>query len=150
MARATGTRRPRRHPRVENVEPIGAPERGLATWGEWSALGGERAYRGRLGKDRSAYQSRRSIAKREVGFTAGNGSPFLLSFVRIATGGINVGHTRFRYPRAIRGRFLHHAVMIRKSATLTATYCLLTTVVSNTATSPTTLTRMVAPALTVQ
>ena len=95
MARATGARRPRRHLRVENVEPIGAPERGLATWGEWSALGGERAYWGRLGKDRSAYQSRRSIAKREIGFTAGNGSSFLLSFVRIATGGINVGHTRF-------------------------------------------------------
>ena len=31
-----------------------------------------------------------------------------------------------------------------------ATYCLLTTIVSNTATSPTTLTFMAAPALTVQ
>jgi hypothetical protein len=40
--------------------------------------------------------------------------------------------------------------MIRKSSILTATYCLLTTVVSSTATSPTTLTRMAAPALTVQ
>ena len=40
MTRATGARKPRRHLRVENVEPVGAPKRGLATWGEWSALGG--------------------------------------------------------------------------------------------------------------
>ena len=52
--------------------------------------------------------------------------------------------------RAIRERLLHHAVMICKSSTLTKTYCLLTTVVSNTATSPTTLTRIAEPALTVQ
>lgn len=55
----------------------------------------------------------------------------------------------FRYPRAI-----HEAsfitVKIRESSTRTAIYCLLTTVVSSTATSPTTLTRMAAPALTVQ
>ena len=62
----------------------------------------------------------------------------------------DVGHARFRYPRAIRERLLHPTIMIRKSSTLTATYCLLTTVVSNTATSPTTLTRMAAPAFTVQ
>jgi hypothetical protein len=85
-----------------------------------------------------------------MGFTARNGRSFLLSFVRIAIGGINVRHTRFRYLRAIRERFLHHAAMIRKSSTLAATYCLLTTVVSSTATSPTTLIRMAAPALTVQ
>src|SRR6516164_1973129 len=54
MARAAGARRPRRHPRVENVEPIGAPERGLATWGEWSALGGERSFLQRRKSSRSA------------------------------------------------------------------------------------------------
>jgi hypothetical protein len=49
-----------------------------------------------------------------------------------------------------RERLLHHGAMICKSSTRTATYCLLTTVVSSTATSPTTLTRMAAPALTAQ
>ena len=103
-----------------------------------------------LGKDRSANQSRHSIAKRDLGFTAGNGSSFLLSLVRIVIGGINVGHSRFRYPRAIRERLLHHAVMIGKSSTPTGAYCSLTTIVSNAATSPTTATRIAAPALTVQ
>ena len=108
------------------------------------------AHRGRLGKDRSRDESRHSIAKRDLGFTAGNGSSFLLSLVRIVIGGINVGHSRFRYPRGIRERFLHHAVMIGKSSTPTGTYCLLTTIVSNAATSPTTSTRIATPALTVQ
>jgi hypothetical protein len=40
-----------------------------------------------------------------MGFTARNGRSFLLSLVRIAIGGINVGHTRFRYPRAIANAF---------------------------------------------
>jgi hypothetical protein len=73
-----------------------------------------------------------------------------LAFVRVTIGGVNVGHTRFRYPRATREPLPQYAVMIRESSTLAGSYFLLTTVVSNTATSPTAWTLMETPPFTVQ
>ena len=113
-----------------------------------SHVGGYRTYMGRLGKDRSARESRHSVASTK--WPSPRETKLISLVVRfIAIGGVNVGHT----PSAIRGPSAMASfitVKIRESSTRTATYCLLTTVVSNTATSPPTLTFMEAPALTVQ